>query len=76
MPLNRGNVLPPNNLIDLVNKMWDGYYKVDTKVIRETMRVVTPPVSDTTDIGQYIASECEDMPIYRLEKYVGGGKID
>ncbi|XP_066157865.1 uncharacterized protein [Euwallacea fornicatus] len=72
MPLNRGNVLPPSSLFDLVHKMWDGYYKVDTKVVRETMRVVTPPVTDTTDIGQYIATECQSMPIYRLEKYVGG----
>ncbi|XP_066260742.1 integral membrane protein 2C isoform X2 [Euwallacea similis] len=72
MPLNRGNVLPPSSLFDLVHKMWDGYYKVDTKVVRETMRVVTPPVTDTTDIGQYIATECQAMPIYRLEKYVGG----
>lgn len=74
MPLNRGNVLPPSSLYDLVHKIWDGYYKVDTKVVRETMRVVTPPITNTSEIGEYIASECQDMPIYRLEKYVGGGK--
>jgi len=73
MPLNRGNVLPPSSLFDLVHKIWDGYYKVDTKVVRETMRVVTPPITDTSEIGEYITSECQDMPIYRLEKYVGGG---
>lgn len=72
MPLNRGNVLPPTSLFDLVHKMWDGYYKVDTKVVRETMRVVTPPITNTTDIGIYIATECENMPIYKLEKFVGG----
>lgn len=72
MPLNRGNVLPPSSLFDLVHKIWDGYYKVDTKVVRETMRVVTPPITDTSEIGEYITSECQDMPIYRLEKYVGG----
>lgn len=72
MPLNRGNVLPPSSLFDLVHKMWDGYYKVDTKVVRETMRVITPPITDTTDIGVYIATECENMPIYKLEKYVSG----
>ncbi|CAG9766564.1 unnamed protein product [Ceutorhynchus assimilis] len=72
MPLNRGNVLPPSSLFDLVHKMWDGYYKVDTEVVRESMRVITPPITDTTDIGQYIANECQSMPIYRLEKYVGG----
>ncbi|KAF7280535.1 uncharacterized protein LOC143193354 [Rhynchophorus ferrugineus] len=72
MPLNRTNVLPPRSLIDLVQKMWEGYYKVNTAVVRETMRVVGPPVSDFTEIGSYIASECSDMPIYKLEKYVGG----
>ncbi|KAL1512497.1 hypothetical protein ABEB36_002080 [Hypothenemus hampei] len=73
MPLNRGNVLPPSSLFDLVHKMWEGYYKVDTEVVRETMRVVTPPITDTTEIGQYIATECQNMPIYALEKYFVGG---
>lgn len=75
MPLNRGNVLPPRSLFDLIHKMWDGYYKVDTEVVRETMRVVTPPIADVKEIGSYIANECEGFPIYKLEKYVGGGKI-
>lgn len=72
MPLNRQNVLPPSSLFDLVQKMWEGYYKVDTDVVRETMRVVTPPVTDMTEIGSYIDNECGGMPIYKLEKYVGG----
>lgn len=75
MPLNRGNVLPPRSLFDLIHKMWDGYYKVDTEVVRETMRVVTPPIADAKEIGSYIANECQGFPIYKLEKYVGGGKI-
>lgn len=74
MPLNRKNVLPPSSLLDLVQKMWEGYYKVNTTIVRETMRVVSPPVTDFTEIGSYIANECEGMPIYKLEKYVGGGK--
>ncbi|XP_044268613.1 integral membrane protein 2A [Tribolium madens] len=72
MPLNRGHVLPPRSLFDLVNKMWDGYYKVDTQVVRETMRVVTPPLKDLKGVGSYIAKECENRPVYKLEKYVGG----
>ncbi|XP_060518831.1 uncharacterized protein LOC132697385 [Cylas formicarius] len=72
MPLNRGNVLPPKSLFDLVHKMWEGYYKVDTEVIRETMRVVTPPMTDKREIGVYINNECESMPIYKLEKFVSG----
>ncbi|CAG9813982.1 unnamed protein product [Phaedon cochleariae] len=72
MPLNRDNVLPPKSMLDLVQKMWAGYYKVDTDLVRKSMRVVLPPVEDTKTIGVYIASECEGFPIYKLEKFVGG----
>ncbi|XP_018576588.1 integral membrane protein 2C [Anoplophora glabripennis] len=72
MPLNRQNVLPPKSLFDLIQKMWEGYYKVDTAVIRKTMKVVLPPITDSKSIGGYITSECEGLPIYKLEKYVGG----
>lgn len=72
MPLNRENVLPPKSLFDLIHKMWEGYYKVDTAVVRRTMKVVIPPIADTKNIGGYITSECEGLPIYKLEKYVGG----
>lgn len=74
MPLDRENVLPPKNFYDMMNKMWDGYYKVDTEVVRETMRVVVPPLNDDQlkTIGTYINQECKDMPIYKLEKFVGG----
>lgn len=75
MPLNRQNVLPPKSLFDLIHKMWEGYYKVDTSVVRKTMRVVLPPISDTKTVGSYIASECQFLPIYKLEKYVEGGKF-
>lgn len=75
MPLNRDYVLPPKSLFDLIQKIWDGYYKVNTEIVRETMRVVTPPIEDASEAGSYIAKECSGMHIYRLEKYVGGGKI-
>lgn len=74
MPLDRENILPPKSLFDLIHKMWSGYYKINTKVIRETMRVVTPPLSDMSNIGQYITRECDDKNVYKLEKYVGGGE--
>lgn len=73
MPLDRSKVLPPRDLYDLVVKMWNGYYKVNTMVVKESMKVVTPPISDVNIVGQYIAQECKNMTIYRLEKYVGGG---
>lgn len=68
MPLNRENVLPPRSLFDLIQKMWEGYYKVDTKVVRESMKVVIPPISDREEVGSYIGRECADKPIYKLEK--------
>lgn len=74
MPLNRDNVLPPRSLFDLIHKMWDGYYRVNTEVIRETMKVITPPVTDMSEVGEYISGECEGLPIYKLEKLEKGGK--
>jgi len=72
MPLNRTEVLPPNTLLDLVKKMHNGYYEVNTGLIRETMKVVTPQIEDRSNLGTYIQRECNDYPIYRLEKYVSG----
>ncbi|XP_056642877.1 uncharacterized protein LOC130896426 isoform X1 [Diorhabda carinulata] len=72
MPLNRDNVLPPKSLFDLIHKMWEGYYKVNTDIVRRNMKVVLPPIKDTKSIGGYISSECDGLPIYRLENYVGG----
>ncbi|CAG9862711.1 unnamed protein product [Phyllotreta striolata] len=72
MPLNRDDVLPPKSLFDLIHKMWEGYYKVNTALVRRDMRVVLPPITDTKSIGGYIANECDGLPIYRLEKFVGG----
>ncbi|PNF29660.1 hypothetical protein B7P43_G15774 [Cryptotermes secundus] len=70
MPLNRQRVLPPRSLFDLIRKMWDGYYEVDTDVVRETMRVVTPPITDYKNVGYYISRECSGVPTYMLEKVV------
>lgn len=75
MPLDRKKVLAPRDLFDLINKMWSGYYRIDTEIVREKMRVVTPPISDKSTVGAYISQECENMPIYKLERYVGGGEL-
>lgn len=45
-----------------------GYYEVDTAIVRETMKVVTPPITDMSEVGTYIARECQDLPIYMLKK--------
>ncbi|XP_063228863.1 integral membrane protein 2B [Bacillus rossius redtenbacheri] len=72
MPLDRNRVLAPRSLFDLIKKMWEGYYEVNTEVVRETMRVVTPAITDFKTVGYYIARECEEKPTYMLEKYVSG----
>lgn len=51
-----------------------GYYEVNTGMLRETMKVITPQIDDRSTLGVYIQRECTDYPIYQLEKYVSGGK--
>lgn len=68
MPLNRQRVLPPHNLYDLLRKMFNGYYEVDTEIVRETMEVVTPPITDMSSVGTYIARECQNLPTYMLKR--------
>lgn len=75
MPLDRETVLVPRDLVDLITKMWTGYYNIDTKIVRNNMRVITPAVEDMSTIAPRIQSECDGMKIYRLEKYVSGGKF-
>ncbi|EAA14717.4 uncharacterized protein LOC120905060 [Anopheles arabiensis] len=72
MPLDRETVLPPQSLRDLVMKMQLGYYNIDTSVLKKTMRVVTPELTDFTDVSPRITKECVDMKIYQLEKVVTG----
>lgn len=72
MPLDRETVLPPKSLRDLIEKMWNGYYNINTNTIRKNMRVITPELKDLSDVSPRITKECEDMKIYRLEKLVSG----
>ena len=74
MPLDRETVLPPQSMADLVNKIWAGYYNIDTTVIRKKMRVVSPPITDLSTVSPRIAEECANMKVYKLEKYVSGGE--
>lgn len=75
MPLNRQRVLPPKSMYDLLNKMYNGYYEVNTEVVRETMRAIFPPINDRSSVGTYIGKECKHMPIYRLEKVNYTGEL-
>lgn len=66
MPLDRTHVKPPRSMFDLISKMWMGYYNIDTKVIRRTMRVVQPPIEDLNTQGTYIAHNCANYPTFLL----------
>lgn len=68
MPLNRQRVLPPWSMYDLLKKMYSGYYEVNTKIVRETMKVITPPITDFSSVGTYIARECKKLPTYMLQE--------
>ncbi|KAK8723778.1 hypothetical protein OTU49_011542 [Cherax quadricarinatus] len=68
MPLDHDHVLPPRTLLDLIKKMWMGYYNVDTQVVRETMRVTYPPVEDFNTLGTHIARYCANFTTFRLER--------
>lgn len=74
MPLDREAILPPKSLADVILKMYTGYYDINTTSIRKNMRVVTPAVTDLTTISPNIQLACDSMDIYRLEKYISGGK--
>ncbi|KAL0273575.1 UNVERIFIED_CONTAM: hypothetical protein PYX00_006212 [Menopon gallinae] len=68
MPLNRQRVYPPRRMSDIINQMLNGSYDVDTEVVRETMTVVLPPISDFRDIGQFIEQLCKPLKTYMLKK--------
>lgn len=70
--LDREAVMPPKSLQDLIQKMYSGYYNVDTKVLRKNMRVKVPELTDFTMVSPRIANECRDMKIYELEKLQTG----
>ena len=73
LPLNRTQVLPPQSLYDLVMKMRAGYYDINTEIVREMYRVITPAVKDFKNLGYYIGRECAKLPTYRLERVTSPG---
>jgi len=75
MELNRTRILPPKTLFDMIGKINNGYYDVDTEVVRDSYRVVTPALdkTDEEDFGVYINRECVNFPMYRLERITSPG---
>jgi integral membrane protein 2B len=74
MDLDRETVMRPRDLFDIINKMYSGYYDINTDVIRKEMRVVLPPLNDEDklEISPRIVETCAGSNIYRLEKFIGG----
>jgi integral membrane protein 2B len=72
MPLDVETVLPPRDMHDLIRKLYSGYYNIDTTVLRKSMRVKVPEVTDKSLVSSRILNECDGMKIYELEKIVSG----
>ncbi|XP_063702616.1 uncharacterized protein LOC134832496 [Culicoides brevitarsis] len=72
MPLDTETVLPPRDMRDLIRKLYSGYYNIDTTVLRKTMRVKLPEVTDMSRVSPRVVNECKNMKIYELEKIVSG----
>jgi len=70
MPLNRNAVLPPKSLHDLLSKMSNGYYAVDTRNVMHNMRVIQPAIKNIVEYGIYITKYCADYQTFKLEKIV------
>ncbi|CAG0916625.1 unnamed protein product [Notodromas monacha] len=68
LPLDTEHVLPPQSLANVFQDMKNGRFQVDTAVIRETMRVIWPPIEDVASLGVYIGWACQHRQTFRLEK--------
>lgn len=71
-PLDRTKIIPPRSMRDLIMKVWNGDYNIDTEVIRQNMRVVVPDIEDTSIVSPHVMRECSDKKVYQLEPFVSG----
>ena len=71
--MNRNLTLPPHSLADLMKKMRSGYYDIDTEIVRQSFRVVSPAIKDYKLVGHYIALDCATFPTYNLEPITSPG---
>lgn len=75
MPLDRNVTVPPKSMADLIQKLYAGYYEVNTTAVRKNMRVVTPAIEDMSEVSQKIQDVCESMNVYRLEPHASHSKF-
>lgn len=68
--LDRSHVAPPTSFIDLVQKMENGYYEQNPRVIRESYRVgSTLSKTDLDGLGSYmISKQCSERTTFMLRK--------
>jgi len=68
--LDRSHVAPPTSFIDLVQKMENGYYEQNPRVIRESYRVGSAlDKNDLDALGSYmISKQCADRSSFMLRK--------
>jgi len=68
LPLNRTAVQPPKNFLDLLEKFKSGYYLPNAELVRDSYKVIMPPIEDLEPLGVYIWSDCQFFDTYRLER--------
>jgi len=69
-PLDRQRITPPQNLVDLVRKMEQGYYEQNTAIIRERYVAGGTPLkpSQLRSLDSWmISQQCSSMTSYMLE---------
>lgn len=76
MPLDRTVTVPPKSMADLIQKLYAGYYEVNTTAVRKNMRVITPAITDMSEVSPKIQDVCGSMDTYRLEEHVGGSELN
>ncbi|XP_033760950.1 integral membrane protein 2B-like [Pecten maximus] len=75
MNLNRNEVSPPRNLIDLLNKINTGYYLPRANILRRKYRVVSPALENITYLGPYIVNECSTYKTFQLMRLAGDDEM-
>ncbi|XP_060084245.1 integral membrane protein 2B-like [Ylistrum balloti] len=75
MNLNRNEVSPPRNLIDLLNKINSGYYLPRANVLRRKYRVVSPALKNIASLGPYIVNECSTYKTFQLMRIAGDDEM-
>lgn len=68
LPLNREEISPPRNLMDIISKLKNGAFELDLDEIRLDTKVILPPLSSFEGYGYFIERSCSQFTTYRLEQ--------